>query len=54
MLALEQNSNLGDGVYVPWVEVLCAGVGLRVVKALTLIVTFSIIAASQSALLVPI
>ena len=50
---LEQNSTLGAGVYVPWIEVLCAGVGLRVVKPLTLIITLSLIVGSQSALLVP-
>ena len=53
VLALEQNSDIGAGVYVPWLEALYAGVGLRVVTSLTLVVALSVIAGSQSALLVP-
>lgn len=53
VLALEQNSNLGTGVFVPWIEVLCAGVGLRVVTSLSLIIALSSIVGIQS-LVVPI
>ena len=52
-MVLEQNSNIGTEVYVPWFEALCVGVGLRAVKSLALIVTLSIVASSHSALLVP-